>query len=127
MATRLDRHKDKKNTFFDFINRLSTRLKIIIAIHILFAIFILSIDNLDYAAKVSIVAFLSAMTLWVATKAHAGYVAVSLIVLIVFMNAGEPELLYHSFGEEVIGLMIGAFIMGEAINNAGLADTFSQS
>ncbi|HLR63283.1 MAG TPA: SLC13 family permease [Lentibacillus sp.] len=127
MATRLDRHKDKKSIFFDFINRFSTRLKVIIAIHILFASFILTIDNLDYAAKVSLFAFLSAMTLWIGTKIPAGYVAVSLIVFIVFMKASEPELLYHSFGEEVIWLMIGAFIIGEAINNAGLADRFSQS
>lgn len=127
MGQRLDRHRQKENKVMAFIRQLSTRLLVIVAIHVFFAVCIVMIDGLDYAAKCSLFAFLSAMTLWVGTKIPAGYVAVSLILFIIVMQAAEPELLYHSFGEEIIWLMLGAFIIGEAIRVSGLADRFTQS
>ncbi|MBT2218281.1 citrate:succinate antiporter [Virgibacillus dakarensis] len=127
MKKRLDRYKVKKNRVVNLIHKLSARLLVITAIHVVFTAFIVMLDNLDYDAAVSLFAFLSAMTLWVGTKIPAGYVAVSLILFIVFMKAGKPDLLYHSFGEEVIWLMIGAFIIGEAVKESGLADRYCQS
>lgn len=124
MEKRLDRHKNKKNRVVNFINSLSTRLLVILSIHVIFVAAILMIDELDYFAKVSLFAFLSAMVLWVGTKFPAGYVAISLIVFIIFMKAGDPKLLYHSFSEEVIWLMLGAFIIGKAVEKSGLADRF---
>ncbi len=88
---------------------------------------IILIDGLDYRAKVSLFAFLSAMTLWVATKIPAGFVAVGLLVFIVLMKAVHADLLYDSLAEEVVWLMIGSFIIGEAVKRSGLAERFSQS
>ncbi|KKI91195.1 citrate/succinate antiporter [Bacillus sp. SA1-12] len=85
------------------------------------------IDGLDYRAKISLFAFLSAMTLWITTKISAGFVAIALIVFIVIMNAGEPDLLYHSLSEEVVWLMIGSFIIGEAVKRSGLAERLTLS
>lgn len=109
------------------IKRFLSRLWTTLIIHVLFTIFIINIDGLNSSAKVSLFAFLSAMTIWITTKIPAGFVAVSLIIFIILMKAAEPELLYHSFGEEVVWLMIGAFIIGEAIKEAGLAERFSQA
>ncbi len=95
-----------------------------IAVHILFVLFVLVIDDLDYQAKVSFIAFLSAMTFWTTTKIPAGFVAVMVIVFIIFMRAADAELLYQSLAEEVVWLMIGAFIMGEAVKQSGLAERF---
>jgi anion transporter len=85
-------------------------------------IVVVLIDALDYRAKISLFAFLSAMTLWITTKIPAGFVAITLIVFIILMNAGEPDLLYHSLSEEVVWLMIGSFIIGEAVKESGLAE-----
>src|SRR5690606_36254044 len=79
-------------------------------------------DALDYRAKISLFAFLSAMTLWITTKIPAGFIAIALIVFIVLMNAGEADLLYNSLSEEVVWLMIGSFIIGEAVKGSGLAE-----
>jgi anion transporter len=127
MAKRLVRYEKKENKLAGLINGFSTRTLVISAIHVLFSLFIVMTDDLNYSAKVSLFAFLSAMTLWIATKIPAGFVAVSLIVFIVFMKAGEPELLYHSFGEEVVWLMLGSFVIGEAIKESGLAERFSHA
>ena len=62
------------------------------------------------------------MTLWITTKIPAGFVAVSLIIFVIIMNVGEPELLYESLSEEVVWLMIGSFIIGEAVKESGLAE-----
>ena len=87
----------------------------------------LLIDGLDYQCKISLFAFLSAMTLWITTKIPAGFVAIALIVFIIIMNAGDPELLYHSLSEEVVWLMVGSFIIGEAVKQSGLAERLTLS
>lgn len=102
----------------------AVRTRAIAATH-LFILFFVFMTDLDYAAKVSLFAFLSAMTLWITTKIPAGFVAVSLIAFIIFMKAGEPQLLYHAFSEKVVWLMLGAFVIGEAIKKSGLAERFS--
>ncbi|ALC92661.1 hypothetical protein AM500_04585 [Bacillus sp. FJAT-18017] len=80
------------------------------------------IDGLDYDAKISLFAFLSAMTLWITTKIPAGFVAISLIMFIVIMGAENPSLLYDSLSEEVVWLMVGSFIVGEAVKQSQLVE-----
>ncbi|MFS0562721.1 SLC13 family permease [Terribacillus sp. 179-K 1B1 HS] len=104
----------------------STRIRVICFIHVFFLLLV-ALVNLNYPAKVSLFAFLSAMTLWIGTKIPAGFVAISLISFIIIMKAGDPELLYHAFSEDVVWLMFGAFIIGEAIKESGLAARFSRA
>ncbi|WP_332647056.1 SLC13 family permease [Lysinibacillus sp. 54212] len=117
MSTRIEKLK-AKHTWMD---QFSGKSKAIISVHILLIIVILWINDLDYSAKIALFAFLSAMILWVTTKIPAGYVALALIAFIIIMKAAEPELLYHSLSEEVVWLMIGSFIIGEAVKQSGLA------
>ena len=108
-------------------HQFSTKSRVIISVHILLLVVILLIDSLDYRSKISLFAFLSAMTLWITTKIPAGFVAIALIMFIIIMNAGDPELLYHSLSEEVVWLMVGSFIIGEAVKQSGLAERLSLS
>lgn len=110
-----------------WMNHLSTNSKRIIGVHILLLVVILLINDLDYSAKISLFAFLSAMILWVTTKFPAGYVALALIMFIIIMKAEGPELLYHSLSEEVVWLMVGSFIIGEAVKQSGLAKRLTLS
>jgi anion transporter len=123
MRTRIEKQTRSRT----WIQELSIRSLVIISIHILFMIAVLLIDVLDYRAKISLFAFLSAMTLWIATKIPAGFVAIALIAFIILMNAAEPDLLYHSLSEKVVWLMIGAFIIGEAVKVSGLAERLTHS
>ena len=123
MMTRMQRHIEKQNRIEAWTQSFSIKKPfVLIGLHILFMIAVVLIDDLDYTAKISLFAFLSAMTLWIATKIPAGFVAIALITFIILMNAGEPDLLYQSLSEEIVWLMIGSFIIGEAVKRSGLAE-----
>lgn len=95
---------------------------VLFGLHVIILAAIFLIDGLDYRSKIALFAFLSAMALWITTKIPAGFVAISLMVFIIIMKAGEPSLLYESLSVEVIWLMIGSFIIGEAVKQSGLAE-----
>lgn len=126
MMTRMEKHIEKHHRFKRSINPYPKSL-VIIGIHVLILVVVLFIDGLDYRSKIALFSFLSAITLWVTTKIPAGFVAISLIVFIIIMNAGEPELLYDSLSEEVVWLMLGSFIIGEAVKQSGLAERITLS
>ena len=108
------------------LDRYSTRMLSITALHVLYALMIVFINPLTYSGKVVLFSFLSAMTLWIATKIPAGLVAIGVLVFVILMKASEPELLYSSLSEEVVWLMIGSFMIGEAVKQSGLAERFSR-
>ena len=112
----------KKDRLLISRSHLFSKPAVLVGLHILFLAAVVLIDGLDYQSKIALFAFLSAMVLWVSTKIPAGFVAVSLIAFIVIMNAAEPELLYESLSEEVVWLMIGSFIIGNAVKESGLAE-----
>lgn len=123
----MEKRLEKRSPIKTSTKPLPRKSFVIIGIHVLIMIVTLLIDGLDYRAKISLFAFLSAMTLWITTKIPAGFVAIALIAFIIIMNAGEPELLYHSLSEEVVWLMIGSFIIGEAVKESGLAERLTLS
>lgn len=122
-----ERTRQKRNVAGALTDRFSTATLWMISVHIVYLLIIALAAELDYAAKVSLFAFLSAMTLWIGTKIPAGWVAVALLIFIVLCKAGKPELLYHSLSEEIVWLMVGAFIIGEAVKQSGLAIRFVES
>ena len=127
MITRMEKQLEEHSQIKIRTKPLPLKTLVIISIHVLIITIIIGIDGLDYRAKISLVAFLSAMTLWIMTKIPAGFVAIALIAFIIIMNAGEPDLLYHSLSEEVVWLMIGSFIVGEAVKRSGLAERITLS
>ncbi|MCP3740700.1 SLC13 family permease [Rossellomorea sp. BNER] len=122
MITRVEKRVQKHNRMITLINQIPTKSLVVLSLHVLILLVTVLIEGLDYRAKISLFAFLSAMTLWITTKIPAGLVAIALIVFIVLMNAEEPVLLYHSLSEEVVWLMVGSFIIGEAVKQSGIAE-----
>ena len=127
MMTRAEKYAHTHRPFTWLVNRLPKKTWAIIGVHVFFLLAIVLIENLEYGAKVSLFAFLSAMTLWISTKIPAGFVAIALLIFIVLMKAGSQELLYHSLAEEVVWLMVGSFIIGEAVKQSGLAERLTRS
>ena len=127
MMTRAEKYAHTHRPLTWLVNRLPKKTWAIIGAHVFFLLAIVLIENLDYSAKVSLFAFLSAMTLWISTKIPAGFVAIALLIFIVLMKAGSQELLYHSLAEEVVWLMVGSFIIGEAVKQSGLAERLTRS
>ncbi|RST72262.1 citrate:succinate antiporter [Siminovitchia acidinfaciens] len=126
MSTRVEKQRQHEKWFLTYIDRFSTKALTIISLHVSFSVMIVMIDGLDYRAKISLFAFLSAMTFWIGVKIPAGLTAILLLVFIIIMKAGETEILYNSLSEEVVWLMIGSFIIGEAVKQSGLSERFSR-
>lgn len=121
MITRLEKQMERIQPKRSKIPPLSKPF-LLVGLHIVILVGVLLMDGLNYEAKIALFSFLSAMTLWITTKIPAGFIAISLIVFTIIMNAGEPSLLYESLSEEVVWLMLGAFIIGEAVKESGLTE-----
>ncbi|RBP90717.1 anion transporter [Cytobacillus firmus] len=126
MQTRMEKHGQSGHPSFMLIDRISGRSLAIISAHVIFFLMIAFVDGVDYKAKLSIFFFLSAVTLWVSTKLPAGFIALASVVFIILMKGASQELLYLSLSEEVVWLMVGAFIIGEAVEQSGLTERFIQ-
>ena len=130
MVTRIDKYKRKPMGIYHiyhWLDRFSTKSLVITSILVLMAMVSVSIDGVNGQARVALFSFLSAMIFWVGVNIPAGFVAITLIIFIILTGTGSQELLYQSLSEEVVWLMIGSFIIGEAVKQTGLAERFSRS
>jgi len=92
----------------------------------LLALFLLLTTGLDFKGKLALAAFIISMILWIKTKLSAGFVAVSVLIGVILLQGAKPTLLYESFSAEVVWLMIGSYIIGDAFRLSGLADRITR-
>jgi len=78
-------------------------------------------QTLPTPARVAMFAFALAAILWSTTSLNAAYVALGVTVLMVLAGGSPQERLFDALASDVIWLMIGAFILGAAIQSTGLA------
>lgn len=81
-------------------------------------------DDLGADARLALFGFALATVLWVASPLSAAYVAL-LAAIVVTVPAGDQEALFASLGDDVVWLVIGAFVLGGALQSAGLAQRFT--
>ncbi|MBD7938639.1 anion permease [Cytobacillus sp. Sa5YUA1] len=86
-----------------------------------FSVIVVLSDELTYDAKVVLIVFLLTLILWTGTRLPVGYVAIGSLLLLIFLNAAEQELLYTSLSTEIIWMLIGAYIIGEGFRSSGLS------
>ncbi len=72
-------------------------------------------------ARLSLFAFALAVILWSTTSLNAAYVALATVMLLIISGGSEQEELYEALESDVIWLMIGAFVLGGAVQQTGLA------
>ncbi|MBM7679283.1 SLC13 family permease [Gracilibacillus alcaliphilus] len=100
---------------------------ILLSLFIVFCFAVLYASSLNYDGKVTLIVFAIAMTLWITTKLPAGYVALGALLLIILLRGSDTSLLYESFSLEIVWLMIGAFVIGEAIKVSGFANRMMEA
>ncbi|NRG48231.1 anion permease [Bacillus sp. CRN 9] len=110
-----------------FLEKLSNSNRIIMILLSFICSFIILTDELEYDAKVSIIVFIITLALWVGTKLPAAYVALGALSVIILLKGADTELLYESFSSEIIWLMIGAFVIGEAFSSSGLSNRMTRA
>ncbi len=90
------------------------------------AIAVLLPSSLPSAARLSLFAFALAVILWSTTSLNAAYVALATMMLLIVSGGSPQEQLYEALASDVIWLMIGAFILGGAVQQTGLAARLTQ-
>ena len=82
-------------------------------------------ETLERPAQLALFAFGAAAILWTLTAINAAYVALGAVLLLALGGAIEQEDLFETLESDVIWLMIGAFILGAAVQTSGLAGRFT--
>lgn len=78
-------------------------------------------ESLTREARIALFTFALATILWSTTKLNAAYVALAVTIVLVLSGGRPQEALFYSLATDVIWLMIGAFILGEAVKKTNLA------
>jgi anion transporter len=90
------------------------------------AIAVLLPETLTREARLSLFIFSVAAILWSTTKLNAAYVALTATLALVACGANKQETLFDALASDVIWLIIGAFILGGAVQKTGLAARLTQ-
>jgi len=77
--------------------------------------------SLSSAAKGALFAFSLAVVLWSMTRLTAAWVALVAVVTLIGLGGAEQDALFASLSSDVVWLMIGAFVLGGAVQVTGLA------
>jgi anion transporter len=90
------------------------------------AIVVLLPTTLPSAARLALFAFLLAAILWSTTSISADYIALTTVLFLVLTGGTSQEQLFDALASDVIWLMIGAFVLGGAVQKTGLAARLTQ-
>lgn len=97
-----------------------------ISLTTLSAIAIIIPGSLPTAARLSLFAFALAVIFWSTTSLNAAYIALAAMLLLVLSGGSPQEQLFEALASDVVWLMIGAFILGGAVQKTGLAARLTQ-
>lgn len=78
-------------------------------------------DDLAPSARLALFGFVLATVLWTSSPLSPAYVAL-VAAAVVTVPAGDQELLLASLGHDVVWLVVGAFVLGGALQATGLAE-----
>jgi anion transporter len=83
-------------------------------------------QDLSIAGRWSLLIFCSTVLLWILTKPNVSYVAMVATLALVLTRTIPQGRVFEALGNEIIWLMIGAFILGSAIQKTGLSARLNQ-
>lgn len=78
--------------------------------------------SLSTEARLSLLAFAFSVILWSTTNLNAAFVALAALLFLVLTGGVPQEKLFQSLASDVVWLIIGAFVLAEAIQATGLAN-----
>jgi di/tricarboxylate transporter len=82
--------------------------------------------SLPTPARLALFAFILAAILWSTTSINADYIALATMMLLILAGGSPQEQLFEALASHIIWLMIGAFILGGAVQKTGLAARLTQ-
>lgn len=82
--------------------------------------------NLETEARLTLFGFGAAVILWSMSALNSAYVALGAVLFLVLSQAVEQDALFDALASDVIWLMFGAFVLGAAVQDTGLAGRLTQ-
>ncbi len=119
--TRSDRRAKRKEVKIGWLNNINNIPLSWIILVVLSIFFLILPTELVFDGKLAIITFMVATYCWVATSVPPAIVAIGAVLFLTVTGAVDQELFYSSLSSDVIWLMIGAFIVGAAMQSTGLA------
>jgi di/tricarboxylate transporter len=92
-----------------------------LALILLASVAVLVPAGLSASGRIALWAFAVAVILWSTTALNAAYVSLGAVMLLIVAGGQPQEALYGSLASDVVWLMIGAFVLGGAVQQTGLA------
>ena len=84
-------------------------------------------SGLPTQARWSLWSFAFAVILWSTTKLNAAYTALLALLVLVVARGAPQDKLFDALASDVIWLMIGAFVLGGAVQKTGLANRLTEA
>ena len=116
-----DKQPDDKGAFKARSYRWVVDAILPIAMTIVVGIGVMLPAALTREARIALFCFALATILWSTTKLNAAFVALAVTIILVVSGGRPQEALFDSLATDVIWLMIGAFVLGEAVKKTNLA------
>ena len=91
------------------------------AVVVLAVVVLLLPRSLSGEGRAAVFAFGLAVVLWSATSVPAAWVALACVLVLIALGGAGQEVLFASLSSDVVWLMIGAFVLGGAVQGTGLA------
>ncbi|WP_423820607.1 SLC13 family permease [Salinisphaera sp. SPP-AMP-43] len=75
--------------------------------------------------RLALFAFLGAAIGWILTRIEPAWIALTAALFLVLSGAADSDTLFSALGSDIVWLIIGAFMLGAAIQETGLASRFT--
>ena len=83
-------------------------------------------SSLPTDARLALFVYALAVILWSTTPLNAAYVALATVTLLVLAGGSPQDRLFDALASDVVWLMVGAFVLGAAVQQTGLAERLTQ-
>ncbi len=113
--------------YFRRLSRWQTKLLLALFLTFISGVTVFLSDRLSMQGRLTIIVFLLTVILWSMTSINAGYIALVSVLMLLLTGGISQEDFFESLGSDVVWLMIGAFILGGAVKQTGLATRLTQA
>ncbi|PMB49783.1 sodium:solute symporter [Fischerella thermalis CCMEE 5201] len=113
--------------YFRRLSRWQTKLLLALFLTFISGVTVFLSDSLSIQGRLTIIIFLLTVILWSMTSINAGYIALVSVLMLLLTGSISQEDFFESLGSDVVWLMIGAFILGGAVKQTGLATRLTQA
>ncbi|HIK07848.1 MAG TPA: anion permease [Trichormus sp. M33_DOE_039] len=111
---------------FSFLSHWQIKSLLTLFLTFISGITVFILNGLSIQGRLTIFVFLLSVVLWSTTAINASYIAlVSVLVLLLTGGVSQAQF-FESLGSDVVWLMIGAFVLGSAVKQTGLATRLTQ-